>query len=61
MAEPEVYLEKLSAFSRMLRLQGLAVSPRETEDARRLLISLGLVFILTGISYWRFIKMDLEV
>ena len=42
MAEPEVYLEKLSAFSRMLRLQGLAVSPRETEDASRLLISLGL-------------------
>ena len=42
MAEPEVYLEKLSAFSRMLRLQGLAISPRETEDASRLLISLGL-------------------
>ena len=42
MAEPEVYLEKLSAFSRMLRLQGLAVSPRETEDAGRLLISLGM-------------------
>ncbi len=42
MAEPEVYLEKLSAFSRMLRLEGLAVSPRETEDAARLLISLGL-------------------
>jgi len=42
MAEPEVYLEKLSAFSRMLRLEGLAVSPRETEDASRLLISLGL-------------------
>ena len=40
--EPEVYLEKLSAFSRMLRLQGLAVSPRETEDASRLLITLGL-------------------
>ncbi len=42
MAEPEVYLEKLSAFSRMLRLEGLAVSPRETEDAARLLVSLGL-------------------
>lgn len=42
MAEPEVYLEKLSAFSRMLRLQGLAVSPRETEDACRLLIALGM-------------------
>ena len=42
MVEPDVYLEKLSAFSRMLRLQGLAVSPRETEDASRLLIALGL-------------------
>lgn len=42
MAEPEVYLEKLSAFSRMLRLQGLAVSPKETEDASRLLILLGM-------------------
>lgn len=42
MAEPDVYLEKLSAFSRMLRLEGLAVSPRETEDASRLLIELGL-------------------
>ena len=42
MAEPDVYLEKLSAFSRMLRLEGLSVSPRETEDASRLLINLGL-------------------
>ena len=42
MADPEVYLEKLSAFSRMLRLEGLAVSPKETEDASRLLIDLGL-------------------
>ena len=42
MAEPEVYLEKISGFSRMLRLEGLAVSPRETEDAARLLISLGM-------------------
>ena len=42
MAEPDVYLEKLSAFSRMLRLQGLSVSPKETEDASRLLIILGL-------------------
>ena len=42
MAEPEVYLEKLSAFSRMLRLEGLSVSPKETEDAARLLVSLGL-------------------
>ena len=42
MTEPEVYLEKLSAFSRMLRLEGLPVSPKETEDAARLLIGLGL-------------------
>ena len=42
MGEPEVYLEKLSAFSRMLRLEGLSVSPKETEDASRLLIELGL-------------------
>lgn len=42
MAEPDVYLEKLSAFGRMLRLQGLSVSPRETEDAGRLLIRMGL-------------------
>ena len=42
MAEPDVYLEKLSYFSRMLRLEGLPVSPRETEDAARLLIELGL-------------------
>ena len=42
MADPAVYLEKLSAFSRMLRLEGLSVSPKETEDASRLLINLGL-------------------
>ena len=42
MVEPEIYLEKLSAFSRMLRLEGLPISPKETEDAARLLISLGL-------------------
>ena len=42
MAEPGVYLEKLSAFSRMLRLEGLSVSPQETADAARLLITLGL-------------------
>ena len=41
MAEPEVYLEKLSAFSRMLRLAGLPVSPKETADACEILIQLG--------------------
>jgi len=42
MTDPAVYLEKLSAFSRMLRLEGLSVSPKETEDAGRLLIRLGM-------------------
>ena len=41
MAEPEVYLEKLSAFSRMLRLEGLPIGPRETEDAAKLLTEVG--------------------
>jgi len=42
MADPQVYLEKLSAFSRMLRLQGLSVSPKETGDAGQILTALGL-------------------
>ena len=29
MTEPGVYLEKLSAFSRILRMEGLAVSTRK--------------------------------
>ncbi len=37
-----VYLEKLSAFSRMLRREGLAVGPRETGDAALILTELGL-------------------
>ena len=41
MGEPQVYLEKLSAFSRMLRFHGLIVSPQETADAARLLTVLG--------------------
>ena len=41
MGEPEVYLEKVSAFSRMLRLEGLPVSPKETADACEILIALG--------------------
>ncbi|MCQ2406310.1 MAG: VWA domain-containing protein [Oscillospiraceae bacterium] len=42
MTDPEVYLEKLSDFSRMLRLKGMAVSPRETEDAAKLLTIMGM-------------------
>lgn len=41
MGDPQVYLEKLSAFSRMLRLEGLPVSPQETADASQILICLG--------------------
>ncbi|MDD6189374.1 MAG: VWA domain-containing protein [Clostridiales bacterium] len=41
MADSGVYLEKLSSFSKLLRQEGLSVSPRETEDASRILISLG--------------------
>ena len=41
MDDPQVYLEKLSAFSRMLRMQGLNVSPQETTDACRILIEVG--------------------
>ena len=41
MAESGVYLEKLAAFSRMLRLEGLIVSPQETADAARVLTVLG--------------------
>lgn len=42
MGDPKVYLEKLTAFSRMLRLEGLALSPKETEDAAKLLTELGM-------------------
>ena len=41
MTDPAVYLEKLSYFSRMLRLEGLAVSPKETADAANILTALG--------------------
>ena len=42
MVDPGVYLEKLSAFSRLLRLKGLPVSPAETADAAQTLIALGM-------------------
>ena len=42
MVEPEVYLEKLSAFSRMLRLEGFAIGPAETGDAAKILVALGM-------------------
>lgn len=43
MTDPDVYLEKLSYFSRMLRLDGLPISPKETADAARILTDLGFV------------------
>lgn len=42
MADPNVYGEKLSLFSRMLRLEGLAVGPKETGDALLVLTLLDL-------------------
>lgn len=42
MADPSVYLEKMSAFSRMLRLEGLSVGPKETADACQVLTALGM-------------------
>lgn len=40
--DDDVYLEKLSAFSRLLRLKGLTVGPAETADAAQVLTTLGL-------------------
>ena len=42
MVDPSVYAEKLSVFSRMLRLEGLPVSPKETGDAMEVLLMLDL-------------------
>ncbi len=41
MADPQVYLEKLTAFSRILRMEGLTIGPKETADAAQLLGVLG--------------------
>ena len=41
MDDHEVYLAKLSAFTRMLRLEGLSAGHQETADACRILIELG--------------------
>lgn len=42
MADTEIYLEKLSCFSRLLRQEGLNANPRDTADAARLLTAVGL-------------------
>jgi hypothetical protein len=41
MVDCEVYLEKLALFGRILRQEGLEVSPNETADACRVLLELG--------------------
>ena len=43
MADPQVYLEKISAFSRLLRMEGLTIGTQETADACQVLIALGMV------------------
>ena len=42
MDDPRIYLEKLSAFVRLLRMEGLVIGTNETADACRVLISLGM-------------------
>ena len=41
MDDPRVYLEKLTAFSGILRMEGLTIGPKETADAAQLLSILG--------------------
>ena len=41
MDDPQVYLEKLSAFTRMLRLSGINATHQETADACAILLKLG--------------------
>ena len=41
MNDPQVYLEKLSLFSRMLRLSGINATHQETLDASKILLQLG--------------------
>ena len=41
MDDPGVYLEKLTAFSRMLRIHDFSIGPNETADASRILADLG--------------------
>ena len=41
MLDTEVYLDKLALFGRILRQEGLFVSPNENEDAANILLELG--------------------
>ena len=49
MADPGIYLEKLSLFSRFLRDEGLIISPGETADAAKILTELGFQNRPTGL------------
>ena len=52
MDDEQVYLEKISAFSRMLRLKGLSSGPQEAVDACRILLEIGFEDrMLVGIVY----------
>ena len=42
MVEPRVYLEKIAAFARLLRMEGLVIGNQETADACRVLVELGM-------------------
>ena len=42
MVDPRVYLEKITAFVRLLRMEGLVIGNQETADACRILIALGM-------------------
>ena len=42
MTDPSVYTRKISAFCRMLRMEGITAGPQETADACRILIALGM-------------------
>lgn len=42
MTDPGIYLEKMAHFSQLLRREGLVIGTRETEDACRVLLALGM-------------------
>ena len=67
MVDVGVYTEKMSIFSRMLRREGMNISPQETADACQILIHLGLesreqvnVRELHGYTPWYFLEMAPE-
>lgn len=42
MSDPGIYLEKLAQFAHLLRREGMVIGTRETEDACRMLLALGM-------------------